>query len=57
MTALAAPAAGAAPRQRPVLAAGVMLCALAMLPGMDAIAKHLSGHLPTVEVTWGSAGS
>jgi drug/metabolite transporter (DMT)-like permease len=23
-----------------------------MLPGMDAIAKHLSGHLPTVEVVW-----
>jgi drug/metabolite transporter (DMT)-like permease len=30
-----------------------MLCALAMLPGMDAIAKHLSQTLPTVEVTWG----
>jgi drug/metabolite transporter (DMT)-like permease len=29
-----------------------MLAALAMLPGMDAIAKHLSGHLPTVEVVW-----
>ncbi len=23
-----------------------------MLPGMDAVAKHLSGHLPTVEVVW-----
>jgi drug/metabolite transporter (DMT)-like permease len=30
-----------------------MLCALAMLPGMDAIAKHLAATLPTVEVTWG----
>jgi drug/metabolite transporter (DMT)-like permease len=30
-----------------------MLCALAMLPGMDAIAKMLSQTLPTVEVTWG----
>ena len=30
-----------------------MLSALAMLPAMDAIAKHLSQHLPTVEVTWG----
>jgi drug/metabolite transporter (DMT)-like permease len=30
-----------------------MLCALAMLPGMDAIAKLLSETLPTVEVTWG----
>jgi drug/metabolite transporter (DMT)-like permease len=30
-----------------------MLCALAMLPGMDAIAKHLSATLPTVEVAWG----
>ena len=41
------------PQQRPVLGAAVMLCALAMLPGMDAIAKYLAGHLPTVEVTWG----
>lgn len=30
-----------------------MLCALAMLPGMDALAKMLSETLPTVEVTWG----
>jgi drug/metabolite transporter (DMT)-like permease len=30
-----------------------MLCALAMLPGMDAIAKLLSETLPTIEVTWG----
>jgi len=30
-----------------------MLSALAMLPGMDAIAKHLSQHLPTLEVVWG----
>src|SRR6185369_8197312 len=29
-----------------------MLSGLAMLPGMDAVAKHLSGHLPTVEVVW-----
>lgn len=50
MTALSA---RATPRHRPVLGAGLMLCALAMLPGMDAIAKHLSGHLPTVEVAWG----
>ncbi len=41
------------PRHRPILGAGLMLCALAMLPGMDAIAKHLSATLPTVEVTWG----
>lgn len=41
------------PRHRPIFGAGLMLCALAMLPGMDAIAKHLSATLPTVEVTWG----
>jgi len=35
---------------RPVLGALTMLSGLAMLPGMDAVAKHLSGHLPTVEV-------
>jgi drug/metabolite transporter (DMT)-like permease len=37
---------------RPVLGATIMLTGLAMLPGMDAVAKHLSGHLPTVEVVW-----
>ncbi len=37
---------------RPVLGALTMLSGLAMLPGMDAVAKHLSGHLPTVEVVW-----
>jgi len=37
---------------RPVLGAAIMLSGLAMLPGMDAVAKHLSGHLPTVEVVW-----
>jgi drug/metabolite transporter (DMT)-like permease len=37
---------------RPLLGALTMLSGLAMLPGMDAIAKHLSGHLPTVEVVW-----
>ena len=41
------------PQHRPILGMGFMLCALAMLPGMDAIAKHLSATLPTVEVTWG----
>jgi drug/metabolite transporter (DMT)-like permease len=30
-----------------------MLCALAMLPFMDALAKLLSATLPTVEVAWG----
>ncbi|MDQ7246612.1 DMT family transporter [Dongia sedimenti] len=42
-----------ASQHRPILGAGLMLCALAMLPGMDAIAKKLSETLPTVEVTWG----
>jgi len=37
---------------RPVLGAVIMLSGLAMLPVMDAMAKHLSGHLPTVEVVW-----
>jgi drug/metabolite transporter (DMT)-like permease len=37
---------------RPVLGALTMLAGLSMLPGMDAVAKHLSGHLPTVEVVW-----
>ncbi len=41
------------PQHRPILGMGLMLCALAMLPGMDAIAKHLSATLPTVEVAWG----
>jgi drug/metabolite transporter (DMT)-like permease len=50
VTAVSAPA---TPQHRPVLGALLMLCALAMLPGMDAIAKYLSQHLPTVEVTWG----
>jgi len=40
-------------QHRPILGAALMLCALAMLPGMDAIAKHLSATLPTTEVTWG----
>jgi drug/metabolite transporter (DMT)-like permease len=43
----------AASQHRPILGAALMLCALAMLPGMDAIAKKLSETLPTVEVTWG----
>jgi drug/metabolite transporter (DMT)-like permease len=52
-TRLAATSAAAAlPHQKPVLGALTMLAALAMLPGMDAIAKHLSSHLPTVEVVW-----
>ena len=37
---------------RPLLGALTMLAGLSMLPGMDAVAKHLSGHLPTVEVVW-----
>jgi drug/metabolite transporter (DMT)-like permease len=40
-------------RHRPIVGASLMLLALAMLPGMDAIAKHLSQTLPTVEVAWG----
>jgi drug/metabolite transporter (DMT)-like permease len=43
-----------AARNRPVLGALIMLCALAMLPGMDAIAKHLAQHdgISPVEITW-----
>jgi drug/metabolite transporter (DMT)-like permease len=40
-------------QHRPILGMSLMLCALAMLPYMDAIAKHLSATLPTIEVTWG----
>jgi drug/metabolite transporter (DMT)-like permease len=37
---------------RPLFGALAMLSALAILPGMDAIAKYLSGHLPTLEIVW-----
>ncbi|QEX22306.1 hypothetical protein FRZ61_22360 [Hypericibacter adhaerens] len=37
---------------RPLLGAAILVGALAMLPGMDAIAKHLSGHLPVLEIVW-----
>ncbi|HVO04213.1 MAG TPA: DMT family transporter [Candidatus Cybelea sp.] len=42
------------PRFRPVLGAVTMLAGLAMLPGMDAIAKYLAmgRHLPPLEITW-----
>jgi drug/metabolite transporter (DMT)-like permease len=31
----------------------MMVAALILLPGMDAIAKHLSRHLPVLELIWG----
>jgi drug/metabolite transporter (DMT)-like permease len=37
---------------RPLLGAAILVGALAMLPGMDAIAKHLAGHLPVLEIVW-----
>jgi drug/metabolite transporter (DMT)-like permease len=37
---------------RPVIGALTMVGALAILPGMDAIAKLLSGHLPVLEIVW-----
>src|SRR5262249_11830683 len=45
----------AAVPHHPLLGAATMLLALAMLPGMDAIAKHLAQdeHLPPLEITWG----
>lgn len=42
----------AATAHRPVMGALAMLSAFAILPGMDAIAKHLSGHLPVLEIVW-----
>ena len=30
-----------------------MIAGLSILPAMDAMAKHLSGHLPVLEITWG----
>lgn len=37
---------------RPLLGIATLVGALAILPGMDAIAKHLSGHLPVLEIAW-----
>jgi drug/metabolite transporter (DMT)-like permease len=37
---------------RPLMGAFTMVSALAILPGMDAIAKLLSGHLPVLEIVW-----
>jgi drug/metabolite transporter (DMT)-like permease len=37
---------------RPLMGALTMVAALAILPGMDAIAKLLSGHLPVLEIVW-----
>jgi len=47
-------AAKLAAQHRPLLGALIMLAGLAMLPGMDAIAKYLAQHehLPTVEIVW-----
>ena len=39
---------------RPLLGIATLVGALAILPGMDAIAKHLSGHLPVLEIAWAS---
>jgi drug/metabolite transporter (DMT)-like permease len=49
-----APSTPAPTATRPILGAAVMLCALAMLPGMDAIAKYLAQHqgFSPLQVVW-----
>jgi len=37
---------------RPMLGVATLVAALAILPGMDAIAKLLAGHLPILEIVW-----
>ena len=37
---------------RPLLGVATLVAALAILPGMDAIAKLLAGHLPILEIVW-----
>ncbi len=37
---------------RPLLGVATLVTALAILPGMDAIAKLLAGHLPILEIVW-----
>lgn len=38
---------------RPLLGIAIMIAGLSILPGMDAVAKHLAGHLPVLEIAWG----
>lgn len=42
----------ATPEQRPVLAMTLMLLAMLMMPGIDAIAKSVSGSIASGQVTW-----
>lgn len=37
---------------RPLLGILVLVTGIAVLPAMDAIAKHLAGHLPVLEIAW-----
>jgi len=37
---------------RPLLGIVVLVAGIAILPAMDAIAKHLAGHLPVLEIAW-----
>ena len=42
----------ASPEQRPVMAMTLMLVAMLILPGIDAIAKWLSGAIPSGQIAW-----
>lgn len=42
----------AAAGDRPLLGIAILVGGIAILPAMDAIAKHLAGHLPVLEVAW-----
>jgi len=37
---------------RPLLGVAVLVAGIAILPAMDAIAKHLADHLPVLEIAW-----
>jgi len=41
-----------AAEDRPLLGIVVLVTGIAVLPAMDAIAKHLAGHLPVLEIAW-----
>ena len=38
---------------RPLRGIAIMIAGLSILPAMDAVAKHLAGHLPVLEIAWG----
>ncbi|GAB4393518.1 MAG: DMT family transporter [Kiloniellaceae bacterium] len=46
------PLAAGAPEDRPLVGILLLVAAMSLVPFMDAIAKHLSGHLPVLQVVW-----